>query len=495
MSPALVVGIIAAYFLLLIIISWLTSRGETDDKTFFTANRQSPWYLVAFGMIGASLSGVTFISIPGEVGNSFFSYFQVVLGYVVGYAVIGLVLLPLYYRLNLVSIYGYLEQRFGFWSYKTGAVFFIISRIIGSSFRLYLAANVLQLAVFDAWGVPFWVTVAVTIALIWLYTFKGGIKTIVFTDTLQTAFMLLAVGISIYLIGQELGVGVSELADAVEDSRLSKIFFFEDVNSPNYFWKQFISGAFIAIVMTGLDQDMMQKNLTVRSLGDAQKNMFWFTLVLVFVNLLFLSLGAMLYLYIEAKGIALPERTDSLYPMLALNYFPKLAGILFLLGIIAAAYSSADSALTALTTSFCVDILGFEKRTDGVAKTNTRRMVHIGFSLITLLVIVAFNALNDKSVINQVFRAAGYTYGPLLGLFMFGILTKRAIRDGWAPLVCILAPLLSFIIDMNSEAWLGGFKFGFFVLLLNGGLMLLGLWLISLGMGSKPSERLVVSVQ
>lgn len=495
MSPALVVGIIAAYFLLLIIISWLTSRGETDDKTFFTANRQSPWYLVAFGMIGASLSGVTFISIPGEVGNSFFSYFQVVLGYVVGYAVIGLVLLPLYYRLNLVSIYGYLEQRFGFWSYKTGAVFFIISRIIGSSFRLYLAANVLQLAVFDAWGVPFWVTVAVTIALIWLYTFKGGIKTIVFTDTLQTAFMLLAVGISIYLIGQELGVGVSELADAVEDSRLSKIFFFEDVNSPNYFWKQFISGAFIAIVMTGLDQDMMQKNLTVRSLGDAQKNMFWFTLVLVFVNLLFLSLGAMLYLYIEAKGIALPERTDSLYPMLALNYFPKLAGILFLLGIIAAAYSSADSALTALTTSFCVDILGFEKRTDGVAKTNTRRMVHIGFSLITLLVIVAFNALNDKSVINQVFRAAGYTYGPLLGLFMFGILTKRAIRDGWAPLVCILAPLLSFIIDMNSEAWLGGFKFGFFVLLLNGALMLLGLWLISLGMGSKPSERLVVSVQ
>ena len=293
-------------------------------------------------------------------------------------------------------------------------------------------------------------------------------------------------------------MGVGDLVDAVEESRFSKMFFFDDVNSPNYFWKQFISGAFIAIVMTGLDQDMMQKNLTVRTLGDAQKNMFWFTLVLVFVNLLFLALGAMLYLYIEAKGIALPERTDSLYPMLALNYFPKLAGVLFLLGIIAAAYSSADSALTALTTSFCVDILGFEKRTDGVAKTNTRRMVHIGFSLITLIVIVAFNALNDKSVINQVFRAAGYTYGPLLGLFMFGILTKRAIRDSWTPLVCILAPVLSFIIDMNSEAWLGGFKFGFFVLLLNGALMLLGLWLISLGAGSRSLERVervVVSVQ
>ena len=481
MSPALVVGIIAAYFLLLIFIAWLTSRGETDNKTFFTANRQSPWYLVAFGMIGASLSGVTFISIPGEVGNTFFSYFQVVLGYIVGYAVIGLVLLPLYYRLNLVSIYGYLEQRFGFWSYKTGAVFFLISRIIGSSFRLYLAANVLQIAVFNAWDVPFWVTVAVTIALIWLYTFKGGIITIVFTDTLQTFFMLLAVGISIWLIGQELGMGVGELIGAVEESRFSKIFFFDDVNSPNYFWKQFISGAFIAIVMTGLDQDMMQKNLTIRTLGDAQKNMFWFTIVLVFVNLVFLTLGAMLYLYVETKGIALPERTDSLYPMLALNYFPKLAGILFLLGIVAAAYSSADSALTALTTSFCVDILGFEKRAEDTGKQKTRLLVHIGFSLVTLLVIILFNALNDKSVISVLFKAAGYTYGPLLGLFAFGMLTRRAIRDSLAPLVCVMAPVLAFIIDMNSEAWLGGFKFGFFVLLLNGALMLIGLWLISLG--------------
>ncbi len=489
MSPSLVVGIIAAYFLLLITVAWFTSRGQTDNKTFFTANRQSPWYLVAFGMIGASLSGVTFISIPGEVGASFFSYFQVVLGYIIGYAVIGLVLLPLYYRLNLVSIYGYLEQRFGFWSYKTGAVFFLLSRMIGSSFRLYLAANVLQLAVFDAWGVPFWVTVAVTIALIWLYTFKGGIKTIVFTDTLQTLFMLLAVGISIWLIGQELGMGIGELTSAVEQSRFSQIFFFDDVNSPNFFWKQFISGAFIAIVMTGLDQDMMQKNLTVRTLGDAQKNMFWFTIVLVIANLVFLTLGAMLYLYVEAKGIALPARTDSLYPMLALNYFPKLAGILFLLGIIAAAYSSADSALTALTTSFCVDILGFEKRPEDAGKQQTRLFVHIGFSLLTLLVIVAFNAMNDKSVINQVFRAAGFTYGPLLGLFSFGLLTRRAIRDNLAPLVCVAAPILAYIIDLNSKDFLGGFEFGFFVLLLNGALMWIGLWFISVGAGKAAMER------
>ncbi|EMR02853.1 Na(+)/glucose symporter [Cesiribacter andamanensis AMV16] len=361
----------------------------------------------------------------------------------------------------------------------------MISRIIGSSFRLYLAANVLQLAIFNDLNVPFAVTVAITIGLIWLYTFKGGIKTIVFTDTLQTLFMLLAVGITIYLIGQELGMGLGGLVEAVEESRFSQIFFFEDVNSPNYFWKQFISGAFIAIVMTGLDQDMMQKNLTVRTLKDAQKNMFWFTIVLVFANLVFLTLGAMLYLYVEAKGIALPERTDSLYPLLALNYFPVVAGVLFLLGIIAAAYSSADSALTALTTSFCVDILNFEKRPDDAGKKRTRRLVHIGFSIVTLLVIVLFNALNDKSVINVLFKAAGFTYGPLLGLFTFGILTKRAIRDSWAPLVCVAAPLLSFLIDWNSEAWFGGFKFGFFILLLNGALMLIGLFLISLGTGKR----------
>ncbi len=485
MDPILVIAIIAAYFVLLLIISYVTSRGDdSDSDTFFTANRQSPWYLVAFGMIGASLSGVTFISIPGEVGSTGFGYFQVVLGYMLGYLVIGTVLLPLYYRLNLISIYGYLEQRFGFWSYKTGAFYFMISRIIGSAFRLFLVANVLQLAVFDAWNMPFWVTVLVTIVLIWLYTFKSGIKTIVFTDTMQTACMLLAVGVSIFLISRELNMGFGGLVQSIQESANSKVFFFENWNSGNHFFKQFWAGAFIAIVMTGLDQDMMQKNLTCRSLGDAQKNMFWFSLVLLIANLVFLCLGALLYIYAGEKGIAIPERTDNLYPMLALNYFPAVAGILFLLGIVAAAYSSADSALTALTTSFCVDFLNFRKR-PAAGKKKIRTMVHIGFSIMLFVVILAFNALNDKSVISQLFKAAGFTYGPLLGLFAFGLFTRRQITDLWAPFICFLTPVLSFALDYNSEWLLGGFKFGFFILLVNGLLTFIGLWLIS-----KPAKDL-----
>ncbi len=305
--------------MVLLLISYFTSRNATT-QTFFNANRSSPWFLVAFGMIGATLSGVTFISVPGEVGNSQFSYFQVVLGYVPGYAFIALVLMPLYYRLNLVSIYGYLERRFGFWSYKTGAFFFLLSRLIGASFRLFLVAGVLQIALFDSFGVPFWITVMVTIVLIWLYTFRGGIKTIVWTDTLQTSFMLLSVIISIYLVGQELDLSLGEMIATVEERQISRIFYW-DWDSANNFFKQFISGAFIAIVMTGLDQDMMQKNLTCKNLGDAQKNMKWFTVTLVFVNLLFLSMGALLFLYADAKGIAIPERTDDLYPMLAVNHF------------------------------------------------------------------------------------------------------------------------------------------------------------------------------
>lgn len=482
MDPVLVIAVVAGYFLLLLLISYLTSRGgESDSETFFTANRQSPWFLVAFGMIGASLSGVTFISIPGEVGNTGFGYFQVVMGYMVGYFVIATVLLPLYYRLNLISIYGYLEERFGFWSYKTGAFYFLVSRVIGASFRLFLVASVLQLAIFDAWDLPFWVTVAVTIVLIWLYTYKGGIKTIVFTDTLQTAFMLLAVIVSIYLISEELSMGFEGMVQTLQESSLSKMFFW-DVNSANNFWKQFLAGAFIAIVMTGLDQDMMQKNLTIRTLGDAQKNVFWFSLVLLIVNLFFLCLGALLFIYAGEKGIAIPDRTDNLYPMLALDHFPLVAGILFLLGIVAAAYSSADSALTALTTSFCVDFLEFRKRPDQ-GKKAIRTMVHIGFSILLFLVILAFNALNDKSVISQLFKAAGFTYGPLLGLFAFGLFTKHQIHDRWAPLVCFLTPVLSFGLDSYSEVLFGGFKFGFFILLVNGVLTFAGLWLISLRAG------------
>ena len=476
MSASFVVTVIGGYFILLILISLLTSR-KTDSNTFFTGDRQSPWYLVAFGMIGASLSGVTFISVPGWVVDTQFGYMQVVLGYLLGYFLIGTVLMPLYYRLKLVSIYGYLEDRFGFWSYKTGAFYFLISRVIQASFRLFLVAGVLQLAVFDAWGMPFSVTVITTITLIWLYTFRGGIKTIVWTDTLQTLFMLVAIGIVIYLVSEDLNLSFGGLIDTIKKSEYAQVFFWEWQSGSNFF-KQFFSGAFIAIVMTGLDQDMMQKNLTCKNVGDAQKNMFWFSIVLVFVNLLFLAMGALLYIYAGKNGISLPDKTDDLFPLLALNHFPTIAGIVFLLGITAAAYSSADSALTALTTSFCVDFLNFQ-REDTIAmqskQRNTRLLVHLGFSVILIAVIMIFKVINDEAVISSLFKAAGYTYGPLLGLYAFGLFTRWQIRDKWVIPVCLLAPALSYLLNSNSEAWLGGYRFGFEILIVNGLLTFIGL--------------------
>ncbi|PIB34200.1 sodium:solute symporter [Reichenbachiella sp. 5M10] len=474
MSPLLVFLIIAGYFAVLMLIAKWTSQDITTES-FFTANRQSPWYLVAFGMIGASLSGVTFISVPGEVGSSHWSYFQIVLGYLLGYLVIGKVLLPLYYRLNLVSIYQYLQGRFGQSSYKTGAFFFLISRVIGAAFRLFLVATVLQVAFFDAFEIPFAASVFVTIALIWLYTFKGGIKTIVWTDTLQTLFMLLAVGISIWIIGTDLDYSPSELFATIQNSTTSNIFIW-NWQSPHNFFKQFFAGAFIAIVMTGLDQDMMQKNLTCRSLQDAQKNMLWFSIVLVFVNLFFLGLGTLLYHYVDVKNIDLTQTTDALFPYLAINHFGLLGGIVFLLGVTAAAYSSADSALTALTTSFYIDFL--EKKPDESSHTQ-RRWIHLGFSALIFLVILIFKAINDDSVINQVFRVAGYTYGPLLGLYAFGLFTRRPVQDRWVPVVCLTAPVLTFFINKYSEVWFGGYQFGFELLLLNGLLSFIGLALIS----------------
>ena len=486
MNPAIVIFIIVAYFGLLIIISNLTSR-NADSNVFFTANRQSPWFLVAFGMIGASLSGVTFISVPGEVGSSSFAYFQVVLGYLIGYLVIATVLLPLYYRLNLISIYTYLQQRFGFWSYKTGAIFFLISRTIGSAFRLFLVATVLQIAVFDAWNVPFELTVIITIILIWIYTFRGGIKTIVWTDTLQTFFMLTAVGVSIYLIATDLNLGFSGLINTVQESGFSKIFHW-GVKSENNFYKQFLSGVFIAIVMTGLDQDMMQKNLTCRNLKDAQKNVFWFSVILVIANLMFLSLGALLYVYAQAKGVPTPERTDELYPLLAIQHFSLAAGIFFILGIIAAAYSSADSALTALTTSFCVDILNFNEKTEK-DKKRIRIRVHLMFSVLLLLVIIVFKVINNESVIKSVFTAAGYTYGPILGLFAFGLFTKFAIKDRYVLVVAILAPIISFILDLNSAKWFFGYKIGFEILIINGLLTFIGLLIINRGFNPPDNKE------
>ncbi|HLW18931.1 MAG TPA: sodium:solute symporter [Cyclobacteriaceae bacterium] len=477
MDSNLVLIVIASYFTLLYLISWLTSRKITSES-FFTGDRQSPWFLVAFGMIGASLSGVTFISVPGEVGNSNFYYFQVVLGYIIGYAVIAAVLLPLYYRLNLISIYSYLETRFGFWSYKTGAFFFILSRTLGSSIRVFLVAGVLQIILFDHWGIPFWMSVLITISMIWLYTRKGGIKTVVWTDTLQTAFMLAAVVATLYLVGKELGLsGVSELITVVADDHRSTIFNWSWQDSTNFF-KQFISGIFIVIVMTGLDQDMMQKNLTCRNIGDAQKNMVWFTVILVFVNLLFLSLGVLLYLYSETHGIALPLQSDDLYPMLAVEHFPAVVGIVFVLGIVAAAYSSADSTLTALTTSFCYDFLEIERKYPKEKQQKVRQRVHIAFAALMFFTILMFRWINDQSVINAVFIIAGYTYGPLLGLYAFGLFTKFSIKDKYVPYLAMLSPLIAFVFNYNSEQWFYGYKFGFEILILNGLIMFVGLLLI-----------------
>lgn len=476
MNPYISLVILIAYFGMLITVSIYTSKGA-DTNTFFTANRQSPWYLVAFGMIGTSLSGVTFVSVPGAVVNIQFSYFQVVIGYVLGYLVIGTVLMPLYYRLNLISIYSYLEQRFGFWSYKTGSGFFLLSRTIGSAVRLYVAAQVLQLALFKPLGIPFEVAVAITIFLIWIYTFKGGVKTIIVTDTLQTFFLITAVILTIVLVSNELNLdGFGDIWNRVQTSGYSKIFYW-DTNDPKNFFKQFFAGVFIAIVMTGLDQDLMQKNLTCKNIGEAQKNMFWFTVVLVIVNFLFLSLGALLYVYAEAQGIPAPAKSDDFYPMLALNHLGLVVGVTFLLGITAATYASSDSALTALTTAFCIDFMNIEKRPEA-QRSSIKFWVHIGFSVVFYLVILIFNRLNSKEVITAVFDLAGYTYGPLLGLFSFGAFLKRPVKDKWVPLVCILAPVLTYIINEHSAEWFNGYKFGFERLIINGLITFIGLWLL-----------------
>lgn len=477
MSPALVLSIIIGYFLVLIVISFLTSKGA-DTDTFFTAHRQSPWYLVAFGMIGASLSGVTFISVPGNVGKISMAYMQVVLGYILGYWVIIGVLMPLYYRLNLISIYTYLEQRFDRWSYRTGSFFFLLSRSIGSALRLYLAATVLQLFLFDAWGVPFLVTVATTIALIWVYTFRGGIKTIVYTDTFQTFFLVSAVIIAVWQIATQLDMSWGEMVAAVDGSPYSRIFFFDDVKSPLFFPKQFFGGMFIAITMTGMDQEIMQKNLTCRTLKDAQKNMFWFSAIMASVTFLFLVLGVLLYLYSEKNGIALPEYSDELFPRLALNHLGLLVGVFFLLGIVASSYASADSALAGLTTAFCIDFLNFKNKPE-VVKQKQKFIVHISFSLLFLVIIMVFKQINERSVIDAVLNVAAYTYGPLLGLFSFGLLTRRQVKDKWVPLICVLAPSLSFLISSNAARWFGGYQISIEVLILNGIITFGGLWLIS----------------
>jgi SSS family solute:Na+ symporter len=478
LSATLIISVIVVYFLLLLVISWYSGRGAGNDA-FFLGERKSPWYVVAFGMIGASLSGVTFISVPGWVADSQFSYMQMVLGYLLGYAVIANLLMPLYYRLQLTSIYTYLEERFGRLSYKTGASFFLLSRIIGASFRLFLVANILQFTVFEAWNIPFYVTVIVTIALIWLYTFRGGIKTIIWTDTLQTFSMLTAVVVSILLFTRSMDLSLGEMIGRVVAGEDARIWVFDGWQKENHFFKHFLSGAFITIVMTGLDQDMMQKNLSCKNIKEAKKNMYMMSIALVPVNLIFLFLGAVLIQFAHFKGITIPEITDNFFPMVATGgYLPQVVGVFFIVGLVAAAYSSADSALTALTTSFTVDILEAQ-RWEERRLTRTRRTVHLAISVVLGLVIMLFRAINNESVISAIFRVAGYTYGPLLGLYAFGLLTRLQVRDRIVPLLAILSPILSFLLSHFSEVLFNGYQFGFELLIVNGAMMFAALLLTS----------------
>lgn len=478
MTPTLIFISFLVYTILLFAVTWITTR-KANSESFYIGNKASPWFVVAYGMIGASLSGVTFMSVPGWVGDTQFSYLLVVAGYLIGYTVIATILMPMYYRLNLTSIYSYLEQRFGFWSYKTGAFFFILSRTIGASFRMFLVVNVLQVFVFDAWNIPFIVTVGIFILLIILYTLKGGIKTIIWTDTLQTTFMLLAVGLSIYLISKDLQFDFRHLISTVWNSDYSDIVV-TDWHSKQFYLKQILSGAFIAIVMTGLDQEMMQKNLSCRNIGDAQKNMFSFSIVLVFVNMMFLFLGAVLYIYSTKHGIELPTRSDDLFPMIAIKYLGPLAGLVFIIGLISAAYPSADGALTSLTTSFTIDFLGLNKREDmnEEQKKRLRYKVHFSFALLLLVVIVLFRAINDRAVIDKLFTVAGYTYGPLLGLYAFGLFTRLQVKDKFVPYIAISSPILCYLLSDYSVELLNGYKFGFELLIINGLFTFTGLWFL-----------------
>ncbi|MCS7004429.1 MAG: sodium:solute symporter [Cytophagales bacterium] len=477
MSPLGVLLLISVYFLLIVLIAYLTTRGQADSNfTFFRANRKAPWTAVAFGMIGASLSGVTFISVPGWVKTTGWTYMQMVMGYLAGYGVIAFVLLPIYYKLNLISIYTYLEKRFGNITYLTGASFFILSRLIGASFRLFLVAKVLQMFLFEELQIPFVWNVIGTVILIWLYTFRGGIQTVLWTDVFQTIFMLLSVIITIYLVTKQLSIDWNEIPSWIAQSKYSFMLVW-DWTSKQFFVKQFLGGMFIAIAMTGLDQDMMQKNLTCKTLQDAQRNMITFSVSLLPVNILFLSLGVVLWHYHDSLGLSL--QGDELFPFLAKHHLGTFAAIVFLIGVIAAAYSSADSALTALTTSFYIDILKIEKK---YLSTNQklifRKVIHVGFSLAMMMIIIGFEKFGNKTVIEAIFKAASYTYGPLLGIFSFGIFTSYSLREPFVPLVAFIAPILCFVLEQKAPAWLAGYTLGVELLIINGLLTFLGLWII-----------------
>ena len=504
MSPAVLLSFNIGYLLVLVVVSYLTSRKSSDNATFFIANRSSKWYLVAFGMIGTALSGVTFISVPGEVGNlagSQFRYFQFVLGNAVGYFIVAGILLPLYYKMHLISIYEVIERTLGKVSHKTAAAIFLLSRTIGSAFRLYLVAIVLQRFIFDEMGVPFWLTIVICLLLIWGYTFRGGLKTIIITDTLQTVFLVTSVFLSIYFICSSLNMNIGQAFDAVKDSSYSKIFFTDDfVTNKFHFSKQFLGGIFVTIGMFGLDQDLMQKNLSCKNIREAQKNMLSFTVIFVIINLFFLSVGALLYIYASREGIAIPldpqthlPRTDYLFPEIALNHFKGVPAVVFMLGLTAATFATTDSGLTALTTSFCIDFLNFDKNKTDTEKQMVRKrtFVHIGFSLLILLVVLLFNAVNNTSVVSAIFKVATYTYGPLIGLFAFSLYAKkRQVLDKATPIICILAPLVCFFIDKYSTVLFGGYVFAEELIIVNGLLTFVGLLLVS---KKKTTEEIKLS--
>lgn len=485
MSAGIAITILIAYFCVLMVIGYFTSK-DSNDTTFYNADRSAPWYLVAFGMVGVSLSGVTFISVPGEVGNTYWSYLTLVMGNCIGYILIACILLPIFYKLNLISIYGWLEKRYGIKTKKSGSILFLISQLIGASFRLFLIVSVLQIAFFDSVGIPTWCTVLITLLFVWLYTFKGGIKTLVWTDTLQTIFMLLSLFITIYVICKELNFSFDQIIPNIAQSDYSSVFNWDWKSGQNTI-KQLIAGISITIAINGLDQNMMQKNLTCSSLKDCKKNMFTFSGLFLITNILFLVLGTLLYIYANSKGIAIPAKSDQLFPTLALNHFGFFAGICFLLGVTAAAYSSVDSSLTAMTTAFCSDIIGITKENP---RPKTRVIVHLLFSLLMGAIIIVFNATNNSSVVSAVFTAVGYTYGPILGLFLFGLCSKRSINERFVPYICIASPIISWVINRYSETILFGYKFGFEILLLNALISIIGLALISSPTCSESNSKL-----
>lgn len=497
MSATLLFSFVIGYFVLLLVVAWYTSRNSNNDS-FFIGNRNSNWMLVAFGMIGTSLSGVTFVSVPGGVGRESFAYFQIMIGYLIGYIAIAFILLPLYYRLNLTSIYNYLDKRLGFKSYKTGASFFILSRTLGATARLYLVVKILQDAILSSLGVPFWVTTLIILAMILIYTYEGGVKTIVFTDTLQTTFMLTGLVVCVIYILNAMDMSLGSALSSMGEKGYSKIFF-TDPDSKLFFLKQILAGAFITLTMTGMDQEMMQKNISVRRLKDSQKNVITLSVIMLFVILLFLVLGGLLYLYAESLGASYQTITengtavtrfmlddknataDKLFPLIALKYMPPVVSVIFIIALISALFPSADGAITALTSSFCIDIIGLQRKKEWSEeqKKRVRQRVHLVFAGIFLVFVMVFNEINSPSMIGVILKIAAYTYGPLLGLFTFGIITKRRVKDNLVPVICIVAPLLCYVMEKYQKYIFGSFEIGLELLIINGTLTFLGLMLIS----------------